>query len=133
MKLKHSNTLKNDEDINKKVVIYVCNWLNCDKIFNKYGNFNKHYKRHIKPYKCEYCDKKFGDKRNLKVHSRIHDYNKLDKCEYCDAIFTDPSTLRKHILKSHKYIVINNYKCRYCHKKFHRTQNLNRHVEYAHK
>ena len=47
-------------------------------------------KEHIQvkiPYACSYCDKKFEENQNIKMHERIQKSKKPFECLYCDKTF----------------------------------------------
>ena len=61
----------------------------------------------IKAYQCEYCDKNFGEKQNLKSHLKsVHENeNRKDfSCNVCDKKFLYNSNLKRHILQFHMKI-----------------------------
>ena len=77
-------------------VIYVCKFEECNKKFTRTWNFLDHARTHkgIKPYKCQWCVKRFTQKGNLKKHLKQHleptlEERKKYKCRYCSSRYTE--------------------------------------------
>ena len=52
----------------------------------------------IKPYKCKYCDRKFGQKSNKNHHeTTVHEGAKPYKCRYCKKHMDN--LLTRHAMK----------------------------------
>ena len=52
-----------------------------------------------KDFSCRFCGKKFGEKRNMESHERIHTGEKKFKCPHCEYACVDKSNLTKHLKK----------------------------------
>ena len=66
-------TFKSQYDLHHKAHLkiqgYVCLKANCGQHFKHESELNAHLKAHTsKPIKCEYCDYKNTDKRNVQAH-----------------------------------------------------------------
>lgn len=47
----------------------------CGKLFTRRPNLNEHYNAvhlKLKPYKCQYCDQCFGDRKSRRTHEKRH-------------------------------------------------------------
>ena len=73
--------------------------------------------RGLKPYKCDICDKAYGDRSTLRSHkNNVHLGIKPHKCDICDKAYGDSSTLRSH--KKNVHLGIKPHKCDRCCKTF---------------
>lgn len=79
-----------------------------------------------KPYKCEFCGRRFRQWGDLKYHTiSLHSDQRQYQCEYCGKDFA-----RKYSLVLHRRIHTGekNYSCEYCAKSFRASSYLKNHV-----
>jgi len=77
----------------------------CSTTFTLKSNLKRHIKvvhEGYKPFSCEYCEKKFSSKNEVKEHSTMHTGIKAYKCEECGKCFSQKSTWYGHKRKNHK-------------------------------
>ena len=78
----------------------------------------------VRPFKCQYCPKRFMRKQHLRQHLTIHTGDKPYHCSLCDKKFMYPSVLRDH-LKLHLSRPIS---CSFCSQKFIHKKSYNQHL-----
>ncbi|KAL3884501.1 hypothetical protein ACJMK2_024636 [Sinanodonta woodiana] len=68
----------------------------CNKILKNKMSRRYHWRYHMgeKPYKCKYCEQRFGHPSNLVTHTRTH--TRPFQCIYCSAKFARRTELEKH-------------------------------------
>lgn len=93
--------------------------------------------QNVPRYKCSDCTSVFHSKLQLTGHSRMHSIlEKPHKCPYCDERYLNPTQLRLHLLGHNKgkQLQHNNvgYFCTKCDLSFGNGHNLERHLWYTH-
>ncbi len=66
-----------------------------------------------KPYKCNYCKKRFTQISQRNKHEKIH-AEKPHMCGLCDKMFRCNDDLKRHTVESHSSV----FQCQYCDKQF---------------
>uniref|UniRef100_A0A0N5D4K4 Zinc finger protein n=1 Tax=Thelazia callipaeda TaxID=103827 RepID=A0A0N5D4K4_THECL len=56
---------------------------------------------HVRPFKCDQCDKSFVRRNDLRVHADIHNTSQIYACKTCQQTFQRRIQLQKHIKKVH--------------------------------
>lgn len=100
----------------------------CDRSFVGRPGLTTHVERvHIgKTLKCNYCEKTFAVKSDLRLHVRIHTGNNI-LCELCGKAFRLRSQLKMHVTAIHTKIRA--FKCTMCPKDFVRKVHLDDHIK----
>ncbi|XP_075237803.1 uncharacterized protein LOC142334020 [Lycorma delicatula] len=78
-----------------------------------------------KSFICNFCQKSFNNKNNLKVHLNTHTKEKKYICNVCQKSFNHKPDLKRHI---NSHTNEKNYVCNFCQKSFHRKHDLYRHI-----
>jgi hypothetical protein len=104
---------------------------------------------------CEFCDDKFENFIDLKMHLKPHSYKKATyACKYCDFVADQPITMEVHLGKSHSesfecglcnleakdletlethLFTCELYICYSCDKRFNNLGDIKKHIEVTHK
>ncbi|KAK7925421.1 hypothetical protein WMY93_007731 [Mugilogobius chulae] len=100
----------------------------CGRIFNSYGNLERHKIIHtgVKSHCCDKCGKSFARKDMLKEHLRVHDDIRDYLCAECGKGMKTKHALRHH-MKLHKGI--KEYECKECNRKFAQKVNMLKHYK----
>ena len=103
----------------------------CVKICNKDQASTQALKGHIRskhmdatPWKCNQCDKFFGDNSTYKSHLKIHQQPNQHKCDVCNKGYPSLSRLNAHKKVHDPSTYVN---CKWCNKEFKNKKNLPAH------
>ncbi|GAB6020086.1 hypothetical protein CHUAL_002821 [Chamberlinius hualienensis] len=98
----------------------------CDKIFDKWNQFQRHEKSHAddKPHRCGICNATFNMEINLNLHKATHNIEN-PVCPHCGKHFSRVAGLKAHIML---HEVEENLVCNECGDEFSTQGKLNRHL-----
>ncbi|XP_063394815.1 zinc finger protein 260-like [Cydia fagiglandana] len=75
----------------------------CGKVFKNTATYKHHLDTHVKNrernYPCEYCGKKFINKKVCGSHILIRHRNRQYICDYCGYVFSEKAYLKQHIMR----------------------------------
>jgi len=114
-------------------VIYKCD--KCSYCTRYKGTLRRHdlyrHQADIRPFSCEFCDKRWKSKSDLLAHLDTHGKT-YHKCGYCDERFLSKSWVKTHIEKKHLNVK-KIYACHICAEAtFTKAGNLVRHCSKQH-
>ena len=92
----HKKSVHDDSETNE----YHCELSNCQEIFTKKSNFERHQK--TKPRECAICTEVFCTLKQLQQHNKSA-HSKF-RCQKCDQSFTLLSDLNKHLKENLKAV-----------------------------
>ncbi|XP_065365027.1 zinc finger protein 652-like [Calliphora vicina] len=75
----------------------------CGKLFLRSSHLKDHYNAvHLKlrPFKCEFCELAFGDRKTRRVHEKSHTEDRPMTCTVCKRGFNSSISFGKHIKQS---------------------------------
>lgn len=81
---------------------------------------------------CDYCNRIFSRKYNLRTHILNCHINSNCCCEICDETFQSPAGLQKHLNRGHNRFQKGYPECDICGRIFTRKQNINSHMITVH-
>ncbi|VVC93393.1 unnamed protein product [Leptidea sinapis] len=99
--------------------------------FTKIDRYKAHLREHahLTLYKCQFCDRSFGDSSNFSKHKKIH-VASIFQCDMCNKKFNTKKKIIEHIGRHNQASPIF---CPQCNKTFHFTSQLNKHLQTVHR
>ena len=82
----------------------------CDKEFGQKLELTMHMEKHIELFKCFHCEKAFLSEDDCQDHEKIHNI-KMAKCGICGKTLSSTSYLKKHEANKHG---LKPYECKTC-------------------
>ena len=80
----YQSKLKQHKRRHTKLKMYQCFHGGCNRKYRHPQDLTRHIKSHQeKSFECDFCDKKFAEKRLLKRHLIVYQNIKVYKCEKC--------------------------------------------------
>ena len=96
----------------------------CKRGFPNDEELNSHVCKH---FKCDLCDQKFIQHRNLAMHKREHAGETFHHCDFCEGMFHSKRRMLAHRRYNHTNTNGESHECDICNKKFSILRILKRH------
>jgi len=106
-----------------------CNF--CNKFYDSKTQLKIHERTHTgeRPFVCQVCQKAFTSKNNLKMHLEAHSSEKPFVCDTCGQAFGRKAYLRAHNKQVHNVGNPANYSCQLCNIKFVTLMGYDKHMK----
>ncbi|XP_058818219.1 zinc finger and BTB domain-containing protein 14-like [Topomyia yanbarensis] len=105
----------------------------CNKRFGTRKTLRQHCRIHqdreLRRFRCRYCDKSFNYSHHLKIHETTHTMEKPFSCSSCTKQFASKDRLRNHELQ---HVDSFRYKCESCSSSFRSRKALKMHAILKH-
>lgn len=105
----------------------------CYKIFSSIERFQKHVLIHsndeVRPYQCNFCQKRFLSSPALSCHQKIHTLSKSFECPICKQKFDQLLALKAHV---HCHAKDGLFTCPHCQKEFEEYSLIRKHIRAFH-
>ena len=96
-KFVYRSKLKQHKCMHTKLKMYECFHGGCNKKYRHPQDLIRHIQIHQeKIFECDFCEKKFAEKRLLKRHTVVHQNITLYTCEKCNKGFKHNNQLYRH-------------------------------------
>ena len=84
---------------------HTCSHPGCKGAFKNLGSLKQHQKtvhEKVRPFKCERCDRSFGQRNHLRQHILVvHDKVKMYACDVCEMTFSILGNRTQHMKRRH--------------------------------